>query len=97
MTIFKIDPLQPYRNRDYQLHHLDQSVFDAANESGDPGRFAQFSGCIDALDSIPAGSTSSSPKGQVMGPTYITRAVSLEELRKREEIAKKIIAMLSRG
>lgn len=48
------EPLQEYRNRDYVLHMMDDTVFDALN--CDSGLYLAASGCIDALDHIPSGS-----------------------------------------
>ena len=47
--------LQDYRNRDYVLSHLDDKVFDILNKGVD-GSFLMTTGCLDALDVLPAGS-----------------------------------------
>jgi hypothetical protein len=54
-------PIQPYWNREYQCHHQSEVMFTALNESKLDAATVMLAtiGCLDALDSIPAGSTKS--------------------------------------
>lgn len=73
-------PLQDYRNRAYTLWLLDERVFDAMNK-GVEGNFAAYSGCLDALDFLPAGSMVSIG-GNFYDASTIERGVSAEEQKR---------------
>lgn len=47
--------LQHYRNRDYQWAHVDNATFELLNSDND-GFMLYFTGCLDALEYMPAGS-----------------------------------------
>lgn len=99
------DPMQPYFNRSYCLHRLDQRVFDALNQTPvwrDAQGTLHESGvsaigflngyCLDAIDSIPGGSMRGSKCGSIQ--TYVQRddlGSTPESRRRRAEYAKRII------
>lgn len=71
--------MQIYRNRDYVLSQLDEAVFDLMNTDGG-GSFLACSGCLDALDEIPAGSMKMC-MGQLplYDASYVNRGISAAE------------------
>ena len=74
-------PMQEYVNRDYVCHELDERVFDILN-TGKEGNFLMTTGCLDALDYIPAGSMC------VKFPGYYDASVVHREIdaKKQKEI-----------
>jgi hypothetical protein len=99
------DPVQPYRNRSYVLHKLDQRVFDALNKTpvwrdadgvlreAGPAAVSFINGyCLDAIDSIPGGSMLGSKSGPIQA--YVQRNdldTSPEYRRHRAEVVKRLI------
>lgn len=83
--------LQEYRNRDYVLSELDETVFDILNDgSGDTNIFIFASGCLDALYDMPAGSTRALPSGNntcghFYGPSTFERERTLAEVKEFEK------------
>ena len=73
------EAMQIYRNRDYVLSELDDTVFDLMNTDGG-GSFLACSGCLDALDDIPAGSMKAMMGGSAFyDASYVTRGISAAE------------------
>lgn len=70
------EAMQIYINRDYVLSRLDEKVFDLMNTDGG-GAFLACTGCLDALDEIPAGSIKAS--NEYYDASYITRGRSAED------------------
>jgi hypothetical protein len=72
-------PLQDYRNRSYIGDLLDNRVFDAliADRTIRAGDY-MLSGCLDALDNIPAGSMVAVP-GNCYDQSMVTRGRTLKE------------------
>ncbi len=77
-------PEQVYRNRDYVSHLLDDNFFDAINKND---FYLCLTGCLDAIDAIPAGSMRSvgiSFGYAYYGQSYIERGRTLAELQELE-------------
>lgn len=76
------DSLQPYRNRSYVAHLLDDRVFEAWNEDRDGACTLTLAttGCLDALDTMPAGSIRAMCNRH-MGSSTETRGRTLAELQ----------------
>ena len=94
------DPMQVYRNRDYACHMMSDAMFDALNDSrlGHSAVMDAVSGCLDAIESIPAGSMRGTVTrdGQevLITPTYVQRSgmhLSPKERASREAFVKKKI------
>lgn len=83
--------LQDYRNRDYVLSHLDDKVFDILNEGID-GSFLMTTGCLDALDVLPAGSMVSTGS-MYYDSKVINRGISAAE---EEEIENIIMSVFNK-
>lgn len=82
---------QDYRNRDFAGEsELDDRVFDLMNDESDPsGLTLMMTGCLDALDEIPAGSMN-----VVNGwydQTLVIRGVSLEEQKRINKFLDEMI------
>jgi hypothetical protein len=85
-------PLQHYRNRDYVLHMVDDRYFDALNPGGHPTINLAFTGCIDALDNMPAGGMEG--EGRFYDQIECERGVSLAELQERAAFLDSLLAEL---
>jgi hypothetical protein len=94
------DPMQVYRNRDYACHMMSNAMFDALNtcKLDSSTVILAASGCLDAIESIPAGSM----KGTVtrdgrevlITPRYIQRndlEITPEQRANRDALVKQII------
>lgn len=85
--------MQDYSNRDYVQHFLDDRVFAGLfGLTGDAVALAT-TGCLDALDQLPAGSvvaTSDAYHDQ----SLVVRGRSAAWLRAREELARRLVAQL---
>lgn len=77
-------PLQAYYNRDYVLSELDERVFDALNTGLDATPLLCTSGCLDALDELPAGGMEAWGSLPLYDQIEWVRGMSLAELRCRE-------------
>ena len=75
--------MQDYQNRDYVLGSVDERVFDAMNDSTG-GIFMMYSGCIDALEILPAGSMVSVIEGY-HDMSVIFRGVSAAERKATDD------------
>lgn len=83
-------PLQDYINRDYVLYLLDDDTFDILNKGID-GSFLMTSGCLDALDTLPAGSMVS-VTGNFYDASYIHRERTAAE---ENEVYEMVIGFLN--
>lgn len=81
------EPLQDYRNRDYVLHLLDERVFDALNK-GSHVHLA-FSGCIDALETLPSGSMVS-VSDRFYDASHVTRGISAAQEKEFDDFMKSL-------
>jgi hypothetical protein len=93
--------LQDYRNRDSNTHKLDERWFDALNDGaalGD-GMTLMVSGCLDALDLLPAGAHRSEvirwskheDRQGLIYPVVYERGITLEEVQEREAFIESIL------
>ncbi|HET8687715.1 MAG TPA: hypothetical protein VFM18_13775 [Methanosarcina sp.] len=85
------EDFQDYRNRDFAGEsELDDRVFDLMNDGADPsGLTLMMTGCLDALDEIPAGSMN-----VVNGwydRTLVIRGVSLDEQKRIDKLLDELI------
>ena len=87
--------LQQYRNRDYVQHLLDDRHFDVLNtlDKNQACALAMVTtGCIDALDEIPAGAMESCDRWY--DQQLASREFSAAEIEERHTLAKQLIAEL---
>lgn len=91
------DPMQPYYNRNYTQHYLDEGTFVTLNQSGlDSSTISlMVMGCLDAIDSMPGGSI----RGTKCGPiqSYTSRdsyGISAKDMAWREAFSEYVIAKL---
>lgn len=98
--ICAFDPMQVYADRDYSCSRMSDQMFDALNTSGLDASTVRLSvsGCLDAIDSIPAGSMqgwdSRDGTERHVVPTYVQRSdsgMSPQQRRDRDERMRKII------
>lgn len=89
--------MQEYRNRDYRVSLLDDRHFDAMNQ-GLEGDFLYVTGCLDALDNIPAGSMVAVSDAEhdwmhhgLYDQSFAVRGLTLAELQEREEFMRQIV------
>lgn len=66
---------QQYRNRDYQWGEMDDATFDALNGGDNPAFMLFATGCLDALEVLPAGSMVPVPTRRTGMPETFTRGV----------------------
>ena len=90
--------MQDYRNRDFVLHYLDDRHFNALNAMDVADACTVHlatTGCLDALDLMPAGSMVSLRRGDAPGNFYdqsqCVRGRTLAELQQREALAARLI------
>lgn len=77
-------PLQAYRNCDYVLSELDDRVFAAMNTGLHATPLLCTSGCLDALDKLPAGGMKAWGSLLLYDQIEWVRGMSLAELRCHE-------------
>lgn len=82
------EPMQAYKSRDYVLSELDDNIFDTLND-GVYGNFLIFSGCIDALESLPGGSMISH-SDKYYSQYTVQRGFTIQELKDFDELMQDI-------
>jgi hypothetical protein len=85
--------MQDYRNRDYCQHLLDDRIFDTMNSGEDNALGLMTTGCLDALEHMPAGAMKSI--GSYFDQILTERGVSLAEMQEREAFTEQLLAELT--
>jgi hypothetical protein len=81
--------MQDYRNRDYCQHMLDERIFDELNDGETDALALMTTGCLDAMDHIPAGAMRG--EGRYYDQAMTVRGLSYQDLLDREELASRLI------
>lgn len=84
--------MQVYRNRDYVAHLLTPQMFSALNSGSAACQVTlATTGCLDAIDSMPAGSMEDLCDGRYFDQSLINRNYTLAERERMAAHAKRII------